>query len=74
MHFTQKGSDMEAVTGQSEVIQLAEKVVGLCRAHTDSATIAMTAVQIAEKVIFSEQLCKERSESAEVPGQSSVIP
>ena len=32
----------------------------------DSATIAMTAVEIAEKVIFSEELCKERSESAEV--------
>jgi hypothetical protein len=48
---------MEAVTGsalKSDVLQLAAKLVEICREHTTSVVTAMVAVQIAEKTISAE--------------------
>ena len=58
---------MKAVTGQSEVMQLAEKIENMCREHTSSAVVARAALQIAEISIatgdsqsFEEQfLCEQ---------------
>ena len=46
---------MKTVTGQkSEVLELAEKIVELCREYTSSDLIATAATEIAGKVIVSE--------------------
>ena len=43
---------MKTVTGQKpEVLELAGKIVDLCREHTSSAIVAMTATAIAGKVV-----------------------
>jgi hypothetical protein len=42
---------MKAVTGQSEVLQLAEKLVGLCREHTSSVTVSKAALEVAGTVM-----------------------
>jgi len=62
---------MNAVTGLGDVLTLAEKIVKVCREHTSNETVAMTIVQIAERLIFSEWVCSqsamEHSLSAEAP-------
>jgi hypothetical protein len=56
---------MEAVTGQSiGVIELAEKVIALCDAHTDTGAVANAALRIAETVISSRLVIAVASESS----------
>ncbi|MBZ5503740.1 MAG: hypothetical protein LAN59_16150 [Acidobacteriia bacterium] len=68
---------MKAVTEQNKVLNLAQKIVDLCHKHTDNATFAMTAAQIAEKVIFSDWVCLQSSEahalSVEAPEHSPLV-
>jgi len=68
MHFTQKGGNMESVTGQPlepEVLVLAAKIVKLCDAHTSSIGTARAAVQIAETAIAWRLTAEEPALSAE---------
>jgi hypothetical protein len=53
---------MGKVTGQplkSEVLILAEKIVELCQEHTSSEIVALTATEIAGKVMTLKQVSEE---------------
>ena len=62
---------MQNVTGQKEVLELAGKIADLCREHTTSEIVAITATSVAGKVISAtwQQLPEGPALSARVPAR-----
>ena len=65
---TKGGRVMGTVTGKmskSDVLELAEKVIQVCREHTSSDVVARGAIQIADTVIASEAASSLQSPEAQ---------